>query len=106
MTRPPAHTPVRRAVGVLLLLANLLILAGCQGLSAGNSSKQDDPGLLDFGSTTLDFGSVSAGTSETLTITAKNTESQAVTINSVAVTTPYFALTSPDLPATVAPGDT
>ena len=105
MTRPPVHTHVRRAVGALLLLANLLILAGCQGLSAGNSSQQD-PGLLDFGSTSLDFGSVSAGTSQTLTITAKNTESQPVTINSVAVTTKYFALTSPSLPATVAAGDT
>src|SRR4030081_2511027 len=105
MTRPPVHTHVRRAVGALLLLANLLILAGCQGLSAGNSSKQDDPGLLDFGTTTLDFGSVSAGTSETLTITAKNTESQPVTINSVAITTNFFALTSPSLPVTVAAGD-
>jgi hypothetical protein len=89
---------------VLLLLAVLLILSGCQGVSAGNSSQ--DPGLLNFGSTTLDFGSVNAGTIETLTITAKNTESQSITVNSVAVTTKYFALTSPSLPLTVAAGQT
>jgi hypothetical protein len=78
-------------------------LAGCQGVSAGNSSQ--DPGLLDFGNASMDFGSVKAGTSETLTITAKNTESQTVTINSVAITTKYFALTS-SLPMTVGAGQT
>src|SRR5258708_37416838 len=103
MTRPPVHTHVRRAGGALLLLANLLILAGCQGLSAGNSSSQD-PGQLDFGITSLNFGSVKVGTSQTLSITATNSGSQSVTVSSVAIATSNFALISRRLPATAAAG--
>src|SRR5256885_4791747 len=105
MTRPPTHTHVRRAVGAFLLLANLLILAGCQGLSAGNSSSQA-PGQLDFGITTLNFGTVKVGTSQTLSLTATNSGSQSVNISGVAITTNNFALVTPSLPAPVAAGQT
>jgi hypothetical protein len=105
MTRPPVHTHVRRTVGALLLLANLLILAGCQGLSAGNSSTQT-PGQLDFVATSLNFGFVKMGTTQTLSIAATNSGSQTVNISSVAITTNNFVLTAPSLPATVAAGQT
>ena len=105
MTRPPVYSHIGKAVVALLLLASLTILVGCQGLSAGNSSQQQD-GILDFGNATLNFGSVAAGTSETLTLTAKNSENQAVTISSAAITTKYFTLTAPSLPVTVEAGQT
>ena len=89
-------------MAVTLLVLSLAFLAGCQGLSAGNSGQQN--GTLGFGSTALDFGNVAAGTSKTLTLTATNSAAQSVHINSAAVTSKYFTLVGPSLPVTIAAG--
>ena len=104
MSRPPVQITVGKFAGALLLLASLLLMVGCQGLSAGPN--QAPTGNLSFGSGTLDFGNVGAGGNKTLSIIATNTQSTSVTISSITTSTQYFALTAPSLPVTIAAGDT
>ena len=104
MSRPPVQISVGKFAGALLLLASLLLMVGCQGLSAGPN--QAPTGNLSFGSGTLDFGNVGAGGNKTLSIIATNTQSTSVTISSITTSTQYFALTAPSLPVTIAAGDT
>src|SRR5271154_5172540 len=86
-----------KAVGALLLLTCMLVMAGCQGVSAG-APNQSQPGDLILASPTLDFGSVQAGTTKTLIATATNNGSASVTVNQVFISTPYFTMTAPGLP--------
>jgi hypothetical protein len=102
MSHTPVQTRFGQAIAAALLVLSLAFLAGCQGVSAGNSGQQN--GSLGFGSSALNFGNVAAGTSKTLTITATNSETQSVQINSAAVTSKYFTLVGPSLPVTVAAG--
>jgi hypothetical protein len=104
MSRPPVQTNFGKAVGALLLVSTLAILLGCQGVSAGGSSKPPLTGSLAFSTASLDFGSVPAGTSKTLLVTATNSETQPVIISGAAISTKYFSLVSPSLPVTVAAG--
>ena len=92
-----------RAASALLLVAGLAFLIGCQGLSAGGSSLQQQISTLSA-NYSLAFGSVAAGSSKTLPITISNSGSASVTISSVAISTKYFSLVSPSLPLTVAAG--
>src|SRR5580692_11648 len=92
-----------KAIGALLLFTCMLVMAGCQGVSAGAPS-QSQPGDLILASTNLDFGSVPAGTTKTLSATATNNGSVSVTVNQVFISTPYFTMTTPSLPVTVAAG--
>jgi Abnormal spindle-like microcephaly-assoc'd, ASPM-SPD-2-Hydin/Protein of unknown function (DUF1573) len=92
-----------KPVGALLLLTCMLVMAGCQGVSAG-APKQSQPGDLILASNTLDFGSIQAGTTKTLTATATNNGSASVTVNQVFISTPYFTMTAPGIPVTVEAG--
>src|SRR5271165_2817567 len=96
-----------KAAAILLLLASLSLLVGCQGFSTAGttgSSNQQTTGNLSLSASTLDFGSVTAGSSKTLTVTATNSETQSVTISSAALSTKYFSLTAPSLPVVLAAG--
>jgi len=91
---------------VAIALLGLVVLIGCQGVSAANPSnqQQQQSGILSLGSASLDFGSVTVGMSKTVTLTATNTGTASLVINSVAFSTPYFALSGASLPVTVNPG--
>ncbi len=104
MSRPPVQTNIGKAVGAFLLLLNLAILLGCQGVSAGGSNQQQQTGDLAFSTASLNFGTVPAGTSKTLIVTATNSETQPVIISSAAISSKYFSLVSPSLPVTVPAG--
>ncbi len=93
---------LEKLAGALLLLLGLTFLAGCQGVSAGNTAPP--VGTLSFANGSISFGNVVAGRSKTLTVTATNTGSGAVNISSAAISTKYFSLTSPSLPASIAAG--
>lgn len=88
---------------MLLVLAGLALLVGCQGVSSGPSSSQQS-GTLSLAVANLDFGNVTSGSSKALTVTATNSGSASVTVSSAAVSTKYFAITAPNLPVTIAPG--
>lgn len=104
MSRPPVQTNIGKAVGAFLLLLNLAILLGCQGVSAGGSNQQQQTGDLAFSTASLNFGTVPAGTGKTLIVTATNSETQPVIISSAAISSKYFSLVSPSLPVTVPAG--
>ena len=94
-----------KPVSAVLVLASLIGLAGCQGVSAGGGSNQPPAaGTLSLASAKLDFSNVAAGNSKSLTVTATNTGAKAVTINSASVSTKYFALTAPSLPVQLSAG--
>jgi len=89
---------------MLLLLAGLSLMVGCQGVSSGSPSGSQQSGTLSLAATNVDFGSVNAGTSKALTVKATNSGSASVTVSSASISTKYFALTAPSLPATLAAG--
>jgi len=105
-TRATLKKNLNRAAITLLLLANLTVLIGCQGVSAGGSGGQKQASTLSLSlvTSTLDFGSVAAGSSKTLTITATNSGPDSVTVNSAAISTQSFALVTPSLPVSVGAG--
>lgn len=91
---------------VLAVLA-LLTLVGCQGVSGGGSTNQQQPpatGDLALNHSSLNFGSVNVGSSAVLTVTATNNGSAAATISAAKFSVPQFSLKSPALPVTVSAG--
>lgn len=102
---PIAMCPKRfgTVAGAMLLVAGLLLLVGCQGVSAAGPSGQQQSSTLSLPSS-LDFGTVAISNSKTLTVTVTNSGPASVTISSVAISTKYFSLVAPTLPITVAAG--
>jgi len=92
-----------KAFCVVVMLAWLAMLAGCQGVSAAGSTPPP-VGQLSLGASSLDFGSVAAGSTKALSVTATNSGSKTLTISSAAVSTKYFTLSSPALPLAIASG--
>ena len=92
----------------LVLLASLVFLVGCQGVSAGapNNSNPSNPqtGTLTLPATTFNFGSVAAGSSKTVATTVTNSGSVAVTVVSASVSSQYFSLVAPSPPVTISAG--
>src|SRR5580704_8665535 len=91
-----------KVAGVLLLLAGLSFLAGCQGVSTGNSTQA--LGTLSLPNPSLAFGNVSPGSTKTISVTATNTGTATVNVSSVSISTKYFAVTAPSLPVSIAAG--
>lgn len=89
---------------MLLLLAGLALMVGCQGVSAGPPSGGQQSGTLSLTAANLDFGSVTAGSSRALSVMATNTGSASVTVSGAAISTKYFVLTAPSLPVTLTAG--
>src|SRR5208282_4686469 len=96
---------------LLLILAALITLAGCQSISAAPSNSSSQPTVENK---TISFGSVPVGTSKSLTATATNTAKAAVTVASAASVVAQVSLsqasltppslTRPALPVRVAGG--
>jgi len=92
---------------VLVVFLSLALLVGCQGLSAGAPSSQQQPppaGTLALASSSVNFGSVKVGASKTLTVTASNSGKASLTVNSAVPSSKDFSLTQPALPLTIAAG--
>jgi hypothetical protein len=90
------------AARAMSLLAALLFLTSCAGVSAGGNQQQTT--TLSLATAGLSFGNVAAGSSKTLTVTATNSGPASVTISAAAISTSYFSLIAPNLPATIAAG--
>src|ERR1051326_9071553 len=91
--------PLAKVAGAVLLLAGLLLLVGCQGVSAAGQQQSSTLSLL---TSTLEFGSVATGSSKTLTVTATNSGPASVTISSAPISTNYYSLVAPSLPVVIA----
>jgi hypothetical protein len=107
MPKPAEKEPVehlRHAASALLLVAGLAFLLGCQGLSVGGSSNQQQKLGTLSANYQVGFGSVAAGSSKTLPITISNSGTASVTISAVSISTNSFSLISPSLPVTVGAG--
>jgi hypothetical protein len=102
------HLPARwNALAAALALGTML---GCQGLSTGKSSSQNqgsqNPGVLTAAPTSLSFGNVEVGTSQTLVDTLTNTGGSNLTISDAAVTGDGISTTGLSLPLILAAGQT
>lgn len=87
------------------VLFALLILAGCQGVSAGGSGNPPpQSGNLGLSSSSLGFGAVAVGSGKTLTLSAKNTGDASLTITAAQSTSSQFAVSKPALPLAIAAG--
>jgi hypothetical protein len=100
------HLPARwNALAIALALGTML---GCQGLSTGKSSSQNqgsqNPGVLTAAPTSLSFGNVEVGTSQTLVETLTNTGGSNLTISDAAVTGDGISTTGLSLPLVLAAG--
>src|ERR1700677_4839136 len=108
MPKAPANAnsaqDLSKVAGVLLLLASLVILAGCQGVSAGNSGSGPTPGTLTMANPSVAFGNVAPGSSKTISVTATNTGAATVDVSNVSISTKYFTLTAPSMPVSIAAG--
>jgi hypothetical protein len=98
------HLPARwNALAIALALGTML---GCQGLSTGKSSSQNqgsqNPGVLTAAPTSLSFGNVEVGTSQTLVETLTNTGGSNLTISDAAVTGDGISTTGLSLPLVLA----
>lgn len=85
--------------GVLLLLAGLAFLVGCQGASTADSS-----GTLGSSPTSLNFGNVEVGNKQTLSETLTNTSSSSISISQVSLSGPAFKLSGATAPLTLNAG--
>jgi len=98
--------PVLKLAGVLLLLAGLMLLAGCQGVSVKGSDTPGQPsGALSLSATKLSFGTVTIGSNQTLSDTITNTGGSSVSISQVSIDGTGFALSGINAPLTLAAGD-
>lgn len=98
-----SNQPVKIAVVLVMALAGLVSLTGCQGVSAGGNNQQQ-PTTLSLNTATLQFGSIQAGSNKTLTFTASNSGPSSISVSGVSISSKYFTLVSPSLPITVSSG--
>lgn len=107
MPKAPANgssaQTLAKVAGAILLLAGLGFLAGCQGVSAANSTPPP-LGTLTLPNPSVAFGNVPPGSSKTISVTATNTGTATVNVSSVAISTKYFVLTAPSMPVSIAAG--
>lgn len=88
--------------GALFISAALLLLNGCQGVSANNS--QPAPGVLGSNPTALSFGNVTVGHNQALAVTVSNTGASSVTISQVQTSGSAFTESGITTPLTLGPG--
>ena len=87
-----------------VLLASLMFLAGCAGISAGGTGVSASPGALAANPASLSFGNVTVGANQSLSGTISNTGSSNVTVSSLAVTGMGFSVSGVTAPFTIKPG--
>jgi len=96
--------PVLKPAGVLLLLAGLMFLAGCQGVSAGGSDTPGQSGTLSLSASKLNFGTVTIGSNQSISETLTNAGDSSITVSQVAISGAGFALSGINTPLTLAGG--
>jgi len=96
--------PVLKLAGVVLLLAGLMFLAGCQGVSVGGSDIVGQPGTLSLSASKLNFGTVTIGSNQSISETLTNAGDSSITVSQVAISGAGFALSGISTPLTVAAG--
>jgi len=99
-------TNVNRISQIGTVLACLIVMLGCAGVSTSKSNSQTSAGTLSLGAASVDFGSVTTGSNKTLTVNATNTGSASVTVNSASFSSQSFALAAPSLPMALLAGQT
>ena len=87
--------------GALFILAGLVLLTGCQGVSANSVNP---PGVLESNPATLTFGDVTVGHSLALSAVVSNTGASSVTISQVQISGSAFAESGIGAPLTLSPG--
>ena len=88
--------------GALFISGALLLLSGCQGVSANNS--QPAPGALGSNPTALSFGDVTVGHNQLLSLTISNSGASSVTISQVQISGNAFTQSGITAPLTLDPG--
>jgi len=88
--------------GTVIMSAALLLLSGCQGVSANDS--QPAPGVLGSNPTALSFGDVTVGHNQPLAVTVTNTGTSSVTISQVQISGSAFTESGITVPLTLGPG--
>jgi hypothetical protein len=104
-----SHFPARRFPVLLLALAALAVLAGCQGFSSSSPGSQNTPQNQQTGDLTatpgsVSFGNVPVGTTQTLSDTVTNTGASGLTITAASVSTAAFSTSGLKLPLTLPAG--
>jgi hypothetical protein len=85
-----------------LISATLLLLTGCQGVSANNS--QPAPGFLGSNPSALSFGVVTVGHTQPLSVSVSNTGASSATISQVLISGAAFTQSGITIPLTLGPG--
>ncbi len=95
-----------RSLTVLAILALLMVMLGCQGLSSAKSDSDPPPpaAQLTASSPSLSFGTVAVGTIQVLPETVTNTGTASVSLTSVSVTGTGFTISGLTLPMSLAAG--
>jgi hypothetical protein len=88
--------------GTLFISGALLLLSGCQGVSANNS--QPAPGVLGSNPAALSFGDVTVGHNQPLSLTISNSGASSVTISQVQISGSAFTQSGIAAPLTLGPG--
>ncbi|HET7892293.1 MAG TPA: choice-of-anchor D domain-containing protein [Candidatus Sulfotelmatobacter sp.] len=101
-----ASVKVNRLVLTGTVLACIVIMLGCAGVSTSKSNSQIVAGTLSLGTASVDFGSVTTGSSKTVTVNATNTGSASVTVSSASFSSQSFTLATPTLPMALLAGQT
>src|SRR5580698_90231 len=95
-----------RSLTVLAILALLLVMLGCQGLSSAKSDQDPPPpaAQLTASATSLSFGTVAVGTIQALPETVTNTGTASLSLTTVSVTGTGFTISGLTLPMVLAAG--
>jgi hypothetical protein len=92
-------------LAALLLVASLIFLAGCQGISTGKSSAQNlPPGQLTAEPSSVGFGNVQVASSQSQSGTLTNAGGSNLTITQATVTGTSFSISGLTVPLTVPAG--
>jgi hypothetical protein len=96
---------MKKVTSVLLLVAGLMFLAGCAGVSSGgNPNTSTTAGQLSPNASTLAFGNVTVGDNKSLSETITNTGTSSITISQVSPSGTGFSLSGVSAPVTLAAG--
>jgi hypothetical protein len=94
---------VKKVAGPLPLVAGLIFLAGCAGVSNGGPNTST-AGQLSPNPSSLAFGNVAVGDNKSLSDTVTNTGTSSVTISQIAISGTGFSLSGISAPLTLAAG--
>lgn len=97
---------LRLCCHLVLVLASIGLLLGCQGLSSNNqpSNPGSTTGTLSASAASLNFGTVTVGSSKSLSETVTNSSSSSIVVNQMTASGSGFSLSGVSLPITLNAG--